>query len=110
MDIIYKLVITVLLVVSVAISGSSIVAAEMDVNSANNYFDDLASVISESNYNQNVIDDCVAEASANGYTLTVNIIGSPSTGTKMYAEMELEYKYEIPLFGVSEVKTKHKII
>lgn len=110
MDQIYKVVLTLLMTVALVLSGASLVTANVDVVTANNYFDDLATVIQESNYNANVIQDCIDEAEANGYTLTVNVIGSAEPGMKRYAEVEFGYTYSMPVFGVNEPKTKMKII
>ena len=110
MDSIFKVALAVFVIVAIAIGGTSIATVEQDVSLAIDYFDDVADVIAESNYSQTVIDKCVAEATANGYTLTVDIIGSPQPGMKRYAKAEFQYHYKIPLFGVDEVKTQHKII
>lgn len=109
-DSVFKVVLTVLLSIAVVLSGTSLVAANVDVVVANNYFDDVATVISESNYSESVIQDCIDDATENGYTLTVNVIGSTEPGMKRYAELTFEYYYQIALFGVKDLKTKTKIV
>lgn len=98
------------MIVLLAITGTSVVTAEQDVLIAIKYFDDVSTVIYESNYNPNVISDCITEAEEDGYVLRVNVIGSDKPGLQRYAEVELDYYYQIPLLGIKELKTRSKII
>lgn len=109
MDMIYKVALTIILVIFLTATGSSIVAVQQDLNNTNSYFDDVTTVIAESNYASEVIDECIAEAKQNGYTLRVNVIQGEKSDMMRYAEAELDYQYSIHLLGVSETKTKHKI-
>ena len=108
-DMIYKVTLTIILVVFLTATGSSIAAVQQDLNNTNSYFDDITTVIAESNYASEVINECITEAAQNGYTLRVNVIHGSESGMMRYAEAEMDYKYNINLLGVSETKTKHKI-
>lgn len=110
MDSIFKTALAVFVIVAIAIGGTSIATVEQDVAIAVDYFDDMADLIAESNYSQTVINECIAEATANGYILKVDVIGSTQPGMKRYAKAEFTYYYKIPLFGINEAKVKHKII
>lgn len=113
MDMIYKAILTIIMVVFVAATGSSIATTQQTLNNVNSYFDDVTTTIAESHYSEQVINDCIAEAATNGYTLTVNVIEDTSAngpGKMLYAKAEMQYKYQINILGVSETKTKHKII
>ena len=107
---ILKSVIAVFLVILIVFSGVSIVIANNESTAANDYLEEVALVISESNYSTSVIQECIDEATENGYTLTVNVVGSSSPGMKRYAEITLEYDYEVGMFGVSDPKYKTKIV
>lgn len=108
-DMIYKAALTIIMVIFLAVSGTSIASAQQDLNNANSYFDDVTTTIAESNYAPSVINECITEAAENGYVLRVDVIEGTQTGVMRYAEAEMDYEYRINIFGVSETKTKHKI-
>ncbi len=109
MDMIYKVALTIIMVLFLTATGSSIVAVQQELNNTNSYFDDVTTVIAESNYASEVIEACIAEAAQNGYTLRVNVIQGEKSDMMRYAEAQMDYPYRINLLGVSETKTKHKI-
>ena len=110
MDMIYKAVLTVILFVLLVAGGSSIATTQQELNNANSYFDDVTTTIAESHYADEVINDCIEEAKDNGYVLRVEVIRGTKPGQLLYAKAEMDYKYQIKLLGVSETKTRHKII
>lgn len=110
MELIYRMMLLVILVIFLVSGGFAVSNACIDVVSANNYFEEVAKVIVESNYNQNVIDFCCKEASEQGYQLSVLLEGNQRPGMLNYAKLEFSYKYEIKMFGVSVKKQKEKIL
>lgn len=71
-----------------------------------------ASVIAEienSNFNPNVIQACISQATAAGYILEVQVCEYDAENDIKTAEIILEYSYEIPLLGVSSAKTTRGI-
>lgn len=67
-----------------------------------------AAVIAEienSNFNVNVINGCIAQAQVAGYGLSVTNCTYDANHDIQTAEVVLTYKYEMPLFGISETKT-----
>ena len=107
---ILKSVIAVFMIIIIAASGTGMVVANNESTAAGEYLEEVALVISESNYSDAIIQECIAEADQNGYTLTVDMAGSSEPGMRRYAEVTLEYSYEMKLFGVSDTKVKKKII
>lgn len=107
---ILKSVIAIFLVILIAAGGAGITVANNESTAAGDYLEEAALVIMESNYSSTVIQECISEAAANGYVLTVNVVGSDDPGMKRYAELILEYSYDVQLFGVSDTKVKKKIV
>ena len=110
MELIYRMMILVVLVIFLVAGGFSVSNACIDVVSANDYFEEVAKVILESNYNESVIDACCKEALEQGYQLAVFVEGNTRPGVLNYAKLEFIYKYEIKMFGVSIEKQKEKIL
>ena len=110
MELIWKIVLSFLTVVVIAVSGVGITMGNLQVVEANQYFEELSGVITASNYSPQVIEECEQEAVENGYELTVTVRGKEDLGTAVYAEAVFEYKYEIPLFGISDTKVKYRIL
>lgn len=110
MDIIGKVLVGCIAAVLLVMSGASIIMGNMDEVVANQYLNSAAEVIQESNYNSEVIEECIEMADENGYTLTVQKCGSSMPGKKQYAEMVLTYQYSLKLFGFSKEKTISKIL
>lgn len=105
-----KSVLAMFLVILIAAAGASILVANQESTAAGDYLEEVSRVIAESNYSMNVIQACMEEAAANGYTLNVDVIGASVPGMKRYAEVTLEYYYEVSMFGVSDLKTRKKIV
>lgn len=110
MEMIYKMMLLVVLIIFLVSGGFAVSNACIDVIRANNYFEEVSKVIQESNYNQSVIDDCCEEAVKNGYELSVVVEGNDRPGVLHYAKIIFTYKYEVKMFGVSIEKQKEKII
>lgn len=110
MEMIYKMMLLVVLVIFLVSSGFAVTNTCTDIISANNYFEEVSKVILESNYNENVINQCCKEALKNGYQLDVLVEGSTKPGVLNYAKLVFHYKYEMKMFGVSIEKQKEKIL
>lgn len=57
--------------------------------------------IENSNFNPNVIDACIKDADARGYSMKVTTCSSEEDTGHQMAEVCLTYEYELPLLGVS---------
>lgn len=110
MDVLYKVFIGVLGAVVLVGCGLGVTSGFASAVASDNYMESVAKVIVDSNYNENVIETCKAEALENGYVLTVNVQGSNKNGVKKCAEIELKYYFEIKLFGIKEEKVQKKVI
>ena len=110
MEMIYKMMILVILVIFLVSGGFAVSNACIDIVSANNYFEEISRVILESNYNESVINACCEEALEHGYELSVLVKGNSRPGVLNYAKITFIYKYEIKMFRVSIEKQKEKIL
>lgn len=70
---------------------------------------DVIAEIENSNFNQNVINSCISQAQAAGYELQVTNCTYDASNDIQTAEIILTYKYELPIFGISETKTTRGI-
>ena len=107
---ILKSVMAMILVIVIIASGAGITAANNESIAAADYLEEVAKVISESNYSQIVIQECIQEAESNGYVLAIELIGSQEPGLKRYAQVTLEYSYRLNFLGVADKKIKKKIV
>lgn len=82
----------------------------MDVANSSYYFDTVTAVVVESNYNEDVIEQCCKEAQENGYTLEVVVYGGTVPGSQKYAEFTLTYEFEVPLIGLKLPKVRQKVM
>ena len=99
-----------LLAVFLLVMGFCPLLSSMDVANVDYYFDSVTEAIVESNYNQDAIDECCAEALANGYVLEVTAYGGDVPGAQKYAEFVLRYNFEIRLIGLNLPKIKEKVL
>lgn len=110
MDIIYKVLVTILSTIVLLAGGYAITMNISNDIAVNNYFETVTQTIIESDYNQTVIDQCIDDAASNGYELTVEVYGADTFGVKKYADIKITYVSEIKLFGISSTKVKQKVI
>lgn len=110
LDMVFKAFVGILAAVVIIGSGLGVVNGFSQAVTADNYLETVSKVIVESNYNADVISNCIDEAAQNGYTLQVDVARSIKAGVKSYATVQLRYYFEIPLFGIRQEKTQIKII
>ena len=110
LDMVFKAFVGILAAVVIIGSGLGVVSAFSQTVAADNYLETVSKVIVESNYNGEVINNCIDEAALNGYTLKVDVIRSAKAGMKNYATLQLTYYFEIPLFGIRQEKIQIKMI
>lgn len=65
--------------------------------------------IENSNFNESVISACVSQAQMAGYELQITNCMYDENYNIQSAEVILTYPYEMPLFGISEMKTTRGI-
>lgn len=76
---------------------------------AREYKADVIAEIENSNFNPAVINSCISQASAEGYTLQVAPCTYDEDGIIQTAEVILSYSYDLPIFGISETKSTRGI-
>lgn len=87
----------------------SICNASGAVAEAKEFKADIIAQIENSNFNTAVINGCINQAQEAGYTLTITNCIYDETNNIQTAEVVLTYTYEIPLLGISEIKTARGI-
>ena len=110
LDMIFKAFVGILTAVVIIGSGLGVVSGFSQTIVADNYLETVAKVIIESNYNTDVISSCIEEASANGYSLQVDVVRSAKAGVRSYATIRLTYYFEISLFGIKQEKMQMKVV
>ena len=83
----------------------AIINVSSDVAAAKEYKADVIAEIENSNFNDNVINECIAQADAAGYKLQVTKSIFDQNNELQTAEVILSYQYKMPLFGVEITKT-----
>lgn len=110
MESIWKTVLTFAVILWIASLGISIISANVDITAAGNYMQQAAAVIGESDYSEEMISQCVAEAEQNGYVLEVEVYDSPVYAGHKYALVRLRYPYRIAMLGILQWKVKEKLV
>lgn len=92
----------IFLIILLTFSGVGIIGASIDAAHAEKFASKVADTIENSNYAQNVIDNCKTKATDAGYkSLTINVKDSNNDGYNDMAEVIVEYDYAIGLFNVT---------
>ncbi len=110
MGAIWKTILTFAVVVLITVTGISVISANADVTAAEHYLVETAMVIQESNYHADVIADCRQEAEGLGYRLRVQPFYGEAGMPPSYAFVQLEYPYQMPVFGISVWKIREMIL
>lgn len=110
MDIIYKVLITMLSVIILLSTGLSLTLSIADEIETNHYFASVAETLVDSHYNERVKDLLIEEAEAKGYTLTIQMFGSSAPGAHKYAKVTLSYEFHLDMFGIVLNRSKQKIL
>lgn len=110
LDIVYKAFIGVMASIVIVGSGLGVITGFSQSVAADNYMEAVSKIIVESNYNETVINQCVQEASENGYILKIEVQDAVKEGVKSYAKIQLTYNFEIKLFHIKQQKIQTKIL
>lgn len=88
-----------------ALMSAGSIYASISVSNAESFKAQCINEIENSNFNDGVINGCIADATNNGYTLTVNKIILDADADTMMAEVILEYPFKI---GVLHINNTHQ--
>lgn len=110
MDSIFKILLAFITAIFITFAGSSVITGFSSSTSAENYFQGVSKTIVESNYNAEVINECIAQAQENGHTLKVSVGGSSIPGASKYAQVELQYHFELKLLNIAFNRKIERII
>lgn len=110
MDIIYKVLITILSIIILLSTGLSLTLSVADEIETNQYFASVTETLVDSHYSQAVIEDLITEASEKDYELSIKVYGSTLPGSYKYAQVTLTYEFHLDMFGVRFNRIKQKIV
>lgn len=94
----------VLIIISMVAIFIGIGTAFTVSSNAKDYKADVIAEIENSNFNDTVINECIQQATDNGYTLTINKIITDPDENKQIAEVILGYQFKI---GILEIDDWH---
>lgn len=87
----------------------TVITVNADVAAAKEYKAAVVAEIENSNFNPKVIQECITQAAAEGYTLQVSGGSYDTWDEVQMAEVILNYSYRLPLLGIWETKTTRGI-
>lgn len=105
METIIKSILGIFLAVIIVFVSVGVIGATNDANAADAYLQSCSAELQVSNFNDTVITALQTEARNNGYELRVNV-KRDSYGDALYAIIELDYTYSMPLIGLESHHTK----
>lgn len=108
---IWKVILGIFVSIVIVFTTIGVIGANNDAVAADAYLQKVAIEISASNFNLETINELKQEASANDYTLEVELSNSlDSTGTPLYAMVKLKYTYKVTLIKLNSEHTKEMIV
>ncbi|MBR2045128.1 MAG: hypothetical protein IJ958_03210 [Agathobacter sp.] len=110
MDIIYKVLITILSVIILLSTGFSITLSIADEIETNHYLASVTETLIDSHYSEQVKEQLIEEASEKGYLLNIELYGSTKPGAYKYAIITLSYEFHLDMFDITLPREKQKII
>lgn len=87
----------------------AVITVNAEVAAAKEYKAAVVAEIENSDFNPNVISECIAQAGAAGYQLQISECAYDGENNIRTAEVILSYTYQIPLLGISETKNTRGI-
>lgn len=90
------------IIIIAAYVSIAMITVDSDIVAAKSFNANCIAEIENSNFNTNVINSCIAQASNAGYTLQVTSCTFDTYNDINTAEVILSYEYKIPLFGISK--------
>lgn len=108
METIVKSILTLFLAIIILFVCVGVIGAVNDASAADAYLQNCSAELQISNFNEAVITALQTEASENGYELRVDI-KRDNYGDALYALIELDYTYSMPLIGLESHHTKRVI-
>lgn len=106
MSSVIKSFLSIVLILVAMFTFAGVISVVVDVVNARDYHAAVVNEIENSNHADSVVDACVAEATTNGYTLTVTEYTSSSheaTNARI-SKVVLKYNYKINFLGVLSEK------
>lgn len=101
---------SILIVIVLNLLGcAAMISVTGQTAAAKEYKADVIAEIENSNFNPNVIDACIAQASANGYELQVSGYTYDADHDIQTAEVILKYEYKMPVFGITDTRSTRGI-
>lgn len=105
METIIKTILGVFLALIILFVAVGAIGAINDATAADAYLQICSAELQASNFNEKVITALQTEAEENGYALRVEV-KRDSYGDALYAVIELDYTFKIPMIGLESEHTK----
>ena len=89
------------MVIAITISTillASIISSSNQIYTAHDFYDVVANRIEDSNYSEEIIENCKQEAQSKGYDLTIKDVTLNDESPSKF--IKLSYKIEYPIFGM----------
>lgn len=83
-----------------ALVGMGVVTAGVQTEAARNYHSDILEEISCSNFNEEVMEACIAQAQKVGYQVRIEPVVYDETANIQLASVTLNYEYAIPVLNL----------
>lgn len=107
MDAITKAFLTLFCLLIVTFTTTGLVVGQLNSSAADRFLSDSAMAISAGNFQESIIDECVAEADTKGYVLSYVKKDTNGDGYTDVVALSMEYDYKIPYLNTNA--NKHTI-
>lgn len=107
MDQIFKVTLSLFLILIMVLTSAGILSASIDVSEAKSFQENVVAQIEDSNFSPSVISACKTLAIKYGYTLSDDNYIYDEFGNVTMVELTLEYNYAIPF--LDNLISNHKI-
>lgn len=97
MESIFKAFLGTFLILALVISGVTLLYSSLTARSADSFMTETVQRIENSNFDQNVIDECVSNASRRNYSLNVKLYAQNGSSMTSFGQAELRYPFALPM-------------
>lgn len=103
MEQIIKTTMSIVIILIFTVLGLHLISSNIAAHEAVSFKSDVIKQIENSNYNENVIEQCKQQAISQGYTLEVNVMKYDDDNKFTMAEVIVHYEYNIPILNINNL-------
>lgn len=93
---------TLLVLLFLVFGSTALINAASDAAAAKEFKADVIAEMENSDFNPYVVNECILQAQAAGYTLQIDNVTYDEDNNVKTAEVILSYGYELPIFGINK--------